>query len=98
MKQRIRIAAEQSSKFVVQPKQHPSPPRASLAVIRRVKQATRRRRRNRAIITACIVHLIAGFFLIQSIKQSQPFDDTIVAILSIRPVRNAPSSSPSPVK
>ena len=78
MKQRIRIAAEKSSKFVVQPKQHPSPPRASLAVMRRVKKATRRRRRNCAIITACIVHLIAGFFLIQSIKQSQPFDDTII--------------------
>ncbi len=64
MKQRIRIAAEKSSEFVVQPKQHPSPPRVSLAVMRRVKQATRRRRRNSAIITACIVHLIAGFFLI----------------------------------
>ena len=79
MEQRIRISAEQSSKFVVQPESPPPPsrPRASFAAIRRVKQATRRRNRNRALITAWIVHLIAGFFLIQSIKQSQPFDDMI---------------------
>ena len=79
MKQRIRINAEQSNKFVVQPKlPAPSPPRASLAVIRRVKQATQRSSRNRALIAACVVHLIAGFFVIQSVDQSQPFDDTIV--------------------
>ena len=39
---------------------------------------SRRRERNKAFFITCLIHLIAGLFLIQPIRQSPPFDDTIV--------------------
>ena len=87
--QRVRISAQAAKDaFVVhpQPKQVSNLPRGSFTVRRMARQASRRRGMNRALCIACIIHLIVGFFLIQSIRQSQPFDDTITVDF-VAPIR-----------
>ena len=87
--QRVRVSAQAAKDaFLVhpQPKQVSNLPRASFTVRRMARQASRRRGRTRALCTACIIHLIAGFFLIQFIRQSHPFDDTITVDF-VEPIR-----------
>ena len=75
MKPRIRISSK-AYQDRLKPK-HAATPRASFNVRHRMRKATRRRERTKALVITLVLHLIGLFWFVYQIKPSEHYEDVI---------------------